>query len=133
MANSFKISKPFADVKTAPDNDLIFNSDYPLFKIHKQGSGKITTDGFGLGTVEVLHDVGKVPMYFVLGEFTSDGFSLQTYLKQYPFAIYIGAGTYAYFIVKPHADKLEIRVDVPGMTNSTFKYIYYIFEDPIIL
>jgi hypothetical protein len=133
MANAIKISKPGFDVANTTENNLIFSSDYPLLKIHKQGSGRITTDGDGAATFVIPHDVGKIPMYFVKGEVTTDGFSLQPFLRQYPFSTYLGLGVFAYHIVKPFVDRIEVRFDIMGMVGQEFKFIYQIFEDPVIL
>jgi hypothetical protein len=133
MASKIKISRPGYDVDTTPDNGLIFNSDYPLFKINKQGSGQVRLDTGGRATVTIPHDVGKIPMYFVKGEFTDSSTTKASYLAQYPVSIYLGLGVYAYHIVKPFKDKIQIIYYVPNLPNAVMKFIYYIFEDPIIL
>lgn len=65
MAKTFiaKLAQPGIDVKTAGDEHLVYNSNWPLLKIVKQGSFK--TSEFGTsGKVIVAHDLGYVPFFF---------------------------------------------------------------------
>lgn len=57
-----KLAQPGFDVSTAGDENLIYDSNWPLLKIYKQGSHKIgnaTTD-----SVVVEHDLGFIPMFW---------------------------------------------------------------------
>lgn len=62
-----KLAQPGIDVKTAGDEHLVYNSNWPLLKIYKQGSW--STDNYTLGNNQVIatHDLGYPPffMYFV--------------------------------------------------------------------
>ena len=133
MANAIRISKPGYDVNNAKDNELLFNSDYPMLKIHKQGTGKVRINTSGLAVYTIKHDVGKVPMYFVRGEVMLSATTKSTYLTQYPVSIFFGLGVYAYHKVKPYKDKIEIYWDLGPAKSQTIKFDYFIFEDPITL
>lgn len=61
-----KISKLGVDVKTAPDSQLLFNSEWPLLKIAKRG--KFTIPGHAGGTIGVKgtiyeHNLGFIPAF----------------------------------------------------------------------
>lgn len=134
--SGIKISKPGSDVNTCPDNELIFNSNYPLLKVHKRGYSKIVTDGSDSIEVEIPHDVGLIPMYFVRGQMYDDAsITVSDKLYQYPKSVYHGVGANSYFKVIPYRNKIVIRFDFVGHTPSAgdvFNFDYIIYEDPIV-
>lgn len=124
-----KISKEGVPVQTAEDKDLIFNGDYPLFKIHKQGNGSVTTTG-GSATIDITHDVGKIPMYFVWMEEIDASTAKTGKYVPLPFSWPGFAGLWGWYIVIPDNTKIRIQLDTLS-TAVTLKYYYFIFEDPI--
>jgi len=56
-----KLAQPGYDVKTAGDENLIYNSNWPLLKIYKQGSYKI--GDCAASAVIIEHDLGFIPFY----------------------------------------------------------------------
>lgn len=130
-----KISKKGFDVKTAKDNQLLFNSDYPMLKIAKQGHGAVTcTVANPVQTVEIYHNLGYIPMYFVVAEVVDASYNLLPF-TQLPYVLYLGLGQYVGIRALPDEAKITLEFDlvtgfIPG--DKTLRYIYYVFEDPII-
>lgn len=62
MGNVIKLAQPGFDVKTAGDENLIYNSNWPLLKIYKEGSYTVgdATQSVNIAT----HDLGFTPMYW---------------------------------------------------------------------
>jgi len=58
-----KVSIKGIPVETAADHQLLFNSSWPLLKIHKQGSATITDTTKDV--VITTHDLGYEPMFLV--------------------------------------------------------------------
>lgn len=135
MAGAIKISKQGSHVTDASDKDLIFNSDYPLLKIHKQGSGRVLVEDGVQARVIIPHNVGKVPMYFVRGETVVPGFSdaKSDGYGGYPMYAFFGLNRYGYAKVKPYKDRIEILWLYPFITPKFLYFDYFIFEDPIFL
>lgn len=65
MAKPFvvKLAQPGIDVKTAGDENLVYNSNWPLLKIYKQGSFT-TNSGNGLNQLVVNHGLGYPPAFW---------------------------------------------------------------------
>lgn len=139
MSKAIKITKPGFSVNTANDNDLVFNSDYPLFKIHRKGSGHKVVVGdsfFGGEQYIIYHDVGKIPMYWVRGQIVDSLFNdtkTENY-TQYPGSRYFGLGQYGLEKVIAYPDKLVISWYYPTLsTPKDLFFDFWIFEDPILL
>lgn len=66
MARPFvvKLAQPGIDVKTASDENLIYNSNWPLLKIYKTGTF-ITTDDTTTYQVLTEHNLGYIPAFCV--------------------------------------------------------------------
>lgn len=137
MAQAIKISKEGYSVDSG-DNNLIFNSDHPLLKIHKRGSGQMTVAGNNLLAGEeyiIDHDLDIIPMYFIRGQvlenMTTENIS--TNLFNYPQMRYTGLGVYLYEKVIAYKNKLVIKWHYPQLTApKSILFDYWIFEDPIV-
>lgn len=57
-----KLAQPGYDVKTAGDENLIYNSNWPLLKIYQQDSYK--TDNIGVVNKIATHDLGFTPVFW---------------------------------------------------------------------
>lgn len=139
MSKAIKIAKPGYNVIETADNNLVFNSDYPLFKVHKKGSGHKVVLGNGSYTGEeyvIYHNVGKIPLYMVRGQIVDSLFNdtkTENYL-QYPGSRYFGLNMWGLEKVIPYPDKLVIKWFYPALsTAKDLHFDYWIFEDPIIL
>lgn len=138
MAKAIKITKPGFDVNSARDNELVFNSDYPLFKIHKKGAGHkvVTGSSYAGETYTIYHDVGKIPLYMVRGQIVDSLFNdtkTEDYVP-YPGSRYFGLGTWGFEKVIPYPDKLVISWNYPNLTTPKDLFFdFWIFEDPIFL
>lgn len=131
-----KISKKGFDVKTAKDDELLFNSNYPMLKIHSQGAGALTcTVDEPIASIEIPHDLGIIPMYFVLAEVVDINYEIQPNFVQLPYIAYLGLGFSIAQRVFPNEANLRIEFDLVEsfiFGDTTLRYMYYIFEDPII-
>lgn len=74
MSKNFvvKLAQPGFDVKTAGDENLIYNSNWPLLKIYKQGQW-IASNTAGSPTI-ATHDLGFIPMYWVFSNLPLTGY-----------------------------------------------------------
>jgi len=130
-----KISQKGFDVKEARDNQLLFNSDYPTLKVHKQGAGFVTcTIAQPKQTVVIKHDLNIIPMYFASSERIDSDYTVLSF-GQLPYIIPILSVIYATIRPIPSKTNLTLEFDladglIPG--DVRLRYYYYIFEDPII-
>lgn len=143
--NGIKIAKPGVDVTKAKDNELLFNSSYPLLKIHKQGKFQIPivqASGDVHKIVEIAHTVGKIPMFYVLGHLITDTFGGVVKVDE-KLRLYGAGGTkisnllgYSFNFVYPLPNKLVIEIicnNFGTTINLNLDVMYWIFEDPIVL
>lgn len=132
-----KISKEGFNVNIAAYNELIFTSEFPLLKIHKQDSGSYTTDANGLGTATIPHTTGIIPMFLAFTEWYSGsvgpGYSKEGTYRQPSWGSYVGDGDNHTYLAYTNSSNLVIEADIYGVNNTTLKYIYFIFEDPIVV
>lgn len=130
-----KISKPGVVVQDAGYDELIFTSEFPLFKIHAQGSGSATLNASGNATVTIAHGLSEKPYFLVYSQFYNSSGVLQTSYALLSFTVWPLGGLLAdIYIHNAYVDdtNLNIRYDMPSSkSGATIKYIYYIFEDPI--
>lgn len=66
-----KLAQPGYDVKTAGDENLIYNSNWPVLKIYKQGTFTVSGSGTpitaGSNKIKVTdHDLGYIPMFWII-------------------------------------------------------------------
>ena len=132
-----KISQKGLDVKTAPDNKLLFNSDYAQLKIHKQGQGILTcTIANPLQLIDIPHDLNIIPMYFAFAQRVDPSFTItaNTPYEQLPFVGYVSGTSYIGQRALPDPAKLRIEFNLTSAITGdvSIRYYYYIFEDPIV-
>jgi len=124
-----KISKLGKDVKTCGYNDLIFTSEFPLLKIHKQGSGSITIKVTGQ-TITIPHTTGITPMFIAFTEwYDINSFEKADNYRQFSFSEFQGV-VYCFYNAWTDNNNLYLYYEDMG-TNTLLKYYYFIFEDPI--
>lgn len=68
MTKVIKLSQPGYDVKTAGDENLIYNSNWPLLKIYKQGS--VTIDNLLNVQTVATHDLAYPPLFWYFSNST---------------------------------------------------------------
>lgn len=112
-----KISKPNKEAPTAPVDDLILDSDFPIPKMVKFGAGTVVVSG-GTGSTTIAHGQPTAPITLVYIENTAgDG---KRYLRNYA-----------------TLDNFYYTVDVTNLivtahnspANGTYNFFYYIFVD----
>lgn len=119
-----KLAQPGYDVKTAGDENLIYNSNWPLLKIYKQGSFTTSqlSDPYTFETV-VKHDLGYFPFFWCFANLpleTWNAPSSVTPVQRSEFMIPIQAG--GVVITK---DRLLFGPD--NITHGSIQFYYYIF------
>jgi hypothetical protein len=73
MLFGIKVSKPGYDVKTCNDKDLIFSSQWNVFKIKARGSFTVTVPPRTIQEVEVRHNLGYSPAFLAFFDNASPG------------------------------------------------------------
>jgi hypothetical protein len=136
-----RVSKQNKNVLTCGYNDLIFTSEFPALKIHAQGSGEVTFTGHGgtaTDTVIIPHNVGISPMFFAFTEWYEHIGALvqekQEGYKMFSFGISAGEFTVSKYLAFTDPTALYLDYSVLNVAEDPFslKYIYYIFEDPVL-
>lgn len=128
-----KISEPGYDHNSG-DAHLIFNSKYPLLKVHSSGSWDIfDNDGTG-GTLNVYHNLGYKPMFFVWGQWW-DEISVVVHedYAPFPFSDYAGLQIYNNYLAVTDTEKLDITLDISSAgapSSQTYLGFYIIFYEP---
>lgn len=128
-----KISKEGYNAEYTEDNNLIFNSKYPLLKINKQGSGVITPDPTLGRIIRIPHNLGYKPMFLAWTQYyDGDGNFVSRYrsLSFDSTALTILGPT----LYQAYSDEKDLVLEFTNpycQQTIPIKYIYYIFEDPI--
>lgn len=76
-----KIAQTGYDVKTCPDNKLVYSSEYPQLKIHSSGSGSHTFTNYEGYITLSTHNLGYRP-FFAIWVDKGSGFKLVTFGEQ---------------------------------------------------
>ena len=118
-----KLAQPGYDVKTAGDENLIYNSNWPLLKIYKQGSYKI--GDCAVSAVIIEHDLGFTPFYIYFANMTIDSwnnFGAQVIEDRAEFMGAVGDGS----VTMTDKQMSYTPVGFPNTTGST-KLYYYVY------
>lgn len=119
MSKVVKLAQPGFDVKTAGDENLIYNSNWPLLKIYQQGQFTAPTNADS--PVLATHDLGFIPMCWFFSNLPISNYNTFAATAADERAEYFGPG----FAVPQIYDN---RIIVP---NEFFKhyqsFYYYIF------
>lgn len=119
-----KLAQPGYDVHTAGDENLIYNSNWPLLKEFTQGSYK--TSEIGVVNTVAEHSLGYVPFFWYfantpIGAWQNSGSAGQTNRSE--FMGYIGDGSME---ISAKALSFQPVSASPGVTGKSQLY-YYIF------
>lgn len=131
------------DIATDTDKELKFTSKYASLKLYKWGDAQFTTNGSGIGYVDISHDLDYAPMVVVWRKLTAQYSFLSA--TTYPNA-YIYDGAYNSYAptdknlcsrVNADADKIRISnhpaIGSPlsggNQPNTTYYFRYMIFVD----
>lgn len=123
MAKPFvvKLAQPGIDVKTAGDENLVYNSNWPLLKIHDQGQVSIDTQPSRLKITD--HNLGYVPAYWYIANTTLDvvvnsSVPVSDYRAEWAGDVYF----------TPSVDKTSLYYDMGiNPDKGPNKFYYYIF------
>lgn len=133
-----KISKPGFNVGTAGLGDLIMQSNYPILKVHSEGTGSIQVpnNGSTYNVTAKTHNLGYTPLFsFQTQWFDLDGGTKATTYISAPYydGVYADLGIQALYRPVAGTSTLVYYVstfDGSGGTNTlNYKYVIYYDQD----
>ncbi len=120
-----------SNLNTNTDAQLNLTSKYSSLKIYKWGNAQFTTDGDGVGSVTIGHDLDYAPMVMVFKKFTAQltFLSATTYPNSFrPVNTSSSYDSADYF--KFSTDDAELVIaTVSAAASTTFYFRYMIFVD----
>lgn len=132
-----KIALPGQDALTVADKDLVFSSKYNTLKIVSKGTVNITTNGSGIGSTTIAHNLGFAPTFQVFRKGTADwrrnnksSIDNNTYSNAY----FPNPGNENNWIpyhaeTKAYTDDTNLTISIIGANSTTYTFIYFIFMD----
>lgn len=128
------------DAWTDSDLDLQFTSKYSSLKIYKWGNASFTTDGSGVGSVTINHNLGYAPMSIVFVKYTASNSLMSgatTYANAYShlggFNLYNGGynGGLEQISIITEVSDTSITIKNTSLNNNlqvstTYNFRYYI-------
>ncbi len=131
-----KISKKGFHVDLQSDNELNFTSKYPTFKILGKGDISFTTNGSGNATVEIIHNLGFPPAFFVWRKCTA-GYSFldaTTYPSSFMLIgdanLWGNVGSDIHHALHTYVDSQKLYIQANGAkANSIYTFRYYYLMD----
>lgn len=119
---------------TDAEKYLIMTSKYPTLKLQGSGQGTIEfTAGDGGATVEITHNLGYTPIFFVQGEyFDTPGEVVVARHSLWNRWIYQGLQVADYYYAYADTTKLYIKFEACYLTDAysfDLDYMYHIFYD----
>lgn len=133
MSFRLAISKDGYNALTELDNNnYVFHSDYNTFKYYTSGTMQVTLNTSTPFTTEytVNHNLGFIPLFFVLSD-TGAAFSpLRYYMMSYSFADFFG---YFRIFVYATTTQLIFRIESSGVDPAgvTVNFSYKIFKNDL--
>lgn len=133
MSNGVQITKNSLSVKGAGTDDFYVNSDTPLFKLFKSGSGtrKFVGTAFETYNIVIPHGLGYVPFFLVYMDRNPGAnrrlvATSETELTALPTDI-------SCFISDANSSNIVITANTfgAGTTTGVFGYNYFIYYDGI--
>jgi len=117
---------------TEGDKRLVFNSEYPLFKVLTHGTGTLTlSSGAGSATI-YTHSLGFKPMFYLwINYINIDTGSEIEKLRMCSWRDYAGLGVWSKYHAYTTTTTLELSVDSAHGGTETLDYIYVIYYDGI--
>jgi hypothetical protein len=141
MSYGIKVSKSGYDISTAGDENLTVNSDYPLLKIVKKGTGSLVfTTSDKEKTATIAHNLGYAPLAKVSSEFYyisvlhgdwTDATVLDGYFLPMCFGMHYEPYTTGLYTYETDNTNLTITVSFDDNVgnNGTIDYFYFIYYD----
>lgn len=133
----FKIALPGQDALTAADKDLVYSSKYNSLKLVTKGTIDITTNGSGIGSGNVTHNLGFSPTFHVFRKGTADwrrnnksSIDNSTYANAY----FPNPGNENNWIPfhqtsRVYSDTTKLYFYIEGDNSTTYTFVYFIFAD----
>lgn len=122
-----QVSDPGENVLTQIYETARFSTKHSTLKIYMMGNASFTTNGSGVGSVEIPHDLDYAPAFYAFNKRTYQDtfFSATTYSNCF-FTI---GGFYSQFDIYSTADVLHIGTSYALDPNTTYYFRYYILVD----
>lgn len=134
-----KIAQTGNDVKTCPDNKLVYSSEYPQLKIHSTGSGSYIATGseiYGFTETLTTHSLGYRPFFILLVDigdgyvpintsFISGTYNLSIYGTSKVNTLVLGMTS------RDTANPLWEEESIPPDDPLNIDYAWIIFYDPL--
>lgn len=121
-----QVSEPGDDVLGQVYDTARFSTKYSTLKVYMSGNASFTTDGSGVGSVEIPHDLDYAPAFYAFNKrsYQDTFFEATTYTNCF-FTI---GGIFSEFDIYSTADVLHIGGT--GLSNNTTYYFrYFILVD----
>lgn len=115
-----KTALPDKDITTSSNKDIAFSSQYPLFKVAKEGIATIVGNNT-VQTLRISHYLGYLPGFLV----TSNGFTLRGITSRV-LLDYNTQGSEHSFVT---SDTQDLIINAYVATGDTAVIKYYIFID----
>lgn len=117
MDYGFRISKAGSNVLTETDeSNLIMTSKRNSLKEIISGTTSITTNGIGVGSTSVAHNLGYAPHYFSFSKLDGQWYPNQS----------------GYTGMTSKIDSTSIYFSIAKDPNTTYSIFYIIFVDQIV-
>ncbi len=122
MAKVVKLAQPGYDVKTVSDENVIYNSNWPLLKIYKQGSFTLTNPSTIINEIIPL-DLGYPPAFWFFSNNAITDYNENFLTNIDRRSEFLGpAFTHG---IRPAVTETSLVVDAPIAVNE--KLYYYVF------
>jgi hypothetical protein len=118
-----KLAQPGFDVKTTGDENLVFNSNWPLLKIYKSGS--YTISNLNNNQTITTHDLGYIPFIWFFSNATIDSWTNVGPFSSAQRSEYQGDLAGGYLNITK--DKLQFLTAGGGSAVGSISIFYYIF------
>ena len=139
-----KISQAGSDASTASDDNLIFNSNYNMFKIIRSGTATLSVPTpFNSGatlTVTIPHGQTTVPGFMVWATLPNTGNIPSAFPVSrgfpIPFTSFLTSGGAPVLLLYPSIDSSNLYIDYKNISASnlinldgTYSFKYFIFQE----
>jgi hypothetical protein len=132
-----KVAQSGDDVLSVADKGLVFSSKYNTLKIFKKGEKTITTNGSGIGSGTVAHNLGYAPTFHVFRKGTASwqrnnaaSIDSSTYTNSYfpnPGTPHNWINYHASSRISSNSTNLNFYIQ--GANNTSYTFTYFIFFD----
>lgn len=126
------ISTQNNDALNQRDRDTVYTSKFSTLKILQKKALSITTNGSGVGSGGVVHNLGYAPTYYTWRKNTASFSFLDG--TSYPNTFTPVPGTYTPWVPFHHttsvySDTNRVKIDIQGANTTRYDFVNYLFAD----